>query len=93
MTQQSTRYYRASTINNAPGRSAYSVATESKKGTTDAALTSDDPGGLVVKAKGRTAIELFWNARADDIEAAEVEKYRIEYSAVDDDGECAQRSG
>ena len=90
LTQKSTRYYRASTVNNAPGKSAYSEATEPKKGTTDAALTSDDPGGLVVKAKGRTVIELFWNARADDIEAAEVETYRIEYSAVNDDGECAK---
>ena len=90
LTQKSTRYYRASTVNNAPRTSAYSVATDAVKGTTDAALTSDDPGGLVVKAKGRTAIELFWNARADDIEAAAVETYRIEYSAVNDDGECEE---
>ena len=89
--QRSTRYYRASTVNNAPGKSAYSEATDpAVKGTTDAALTSDDPGGLVVKAKGRTATELFWNARADDIDAAKVETYQIEYSAVDDDEECAQ---
>ena len=90
LTQKSTRYYRASTVNNAPGSSAYSVPTDpAVKGTTDASLTSDDPGGLVVKAKSSTVIELFWNARADDIEAAKVEKYRIEYSAVTD-GQCDQ---
>ena len=90
LTQDETRYYRASTINNAPGSLAYSAATEAKKGKTHQAFTSDDPGGLVAKAKDSSSIEIVWNARADDITAAPVDGYKIESSPLNAKGECAE---
>ena len=90
LSQKTSRHYRVSTVNNAPGRLAYSEPTESKKGTTHESLTSDDPGGLVVKAESSTSIVLVWNARADDITAAEVDGYKIDYSPLNDEGECAE---
>ena len=88
--QQTSRHYRVSTVNNAPGRLAYSEPTESQKGTTHESLTSDDPGGLVTKSEGSTSIVLVWNARADDITAAEVDGYKIDSSPLNDDDECAE---
>lgn len=90
LSQKSTRYYRASTVNNAPGVLKYSVPTAAKKGTTHSSLTSDDPGGLVAKSNGHTMIDLVWNARAPDIKAAPVAGYKIDYSPLDDEDMCEE---
>lgn len=88
--QKATRHFRASTINNAPGTLKYSVASGVKMGTTNESLTSDDPGGLVAKAKDRNNIELVWYARGDHITAAPVTGYKIESSPLNDEGDCAE---
>ena len=59
--------------------------------TTEGSLSSDDPGGLIVKARGYNAIMLMWNARADDIVAAPVTGYKIESSPLNAAGDdCAE---
>ena len=88
--QKATRHFRASTINNAPGTLKYSVATDPMVGTTNESAASDDPGGLVAKAKGRNNIELVWYARGDHITAAPVTGYKIESSPLDSMGDCAE---
>ena len=90
LSQGETKYYRVSTVNNAPPNKATSVPSNGLKATTDGALIADSPGGLVVKAEGRSAIRLLWNARAPDIAAAPVTGYKIEVSPLNSDGDdCA----
>ena len=74
--QETTRYFRASTVNNAPGSLKYSEPTEAMDGTTNEAIVADDPGILVAKADGRNAIELVWYARGDHITAAPITGYQ-----------------
>ena len=90
LVQNTKKYYRVSTVNNAPGSLMYSEATDIENATTHKSLTSDDPGGLVAKANGSAMIDLVWNARADDIAAAEVDGYKIESSPLNAKGECAE---
>ena len=87
--QSQTVYYRVTTINNASGNQAYSNPSNAKNATTEGSLSSDDPGGLVVKARSSSSLMLMWNARADDIVAAPVSGYKIESSPLDASGDCA----
>ena len=89
--QDQTVHYRISTINNARPRVQMSDTSHAKSATTKKALASDDPGGLVVKARSSSMIQVMWNARADDIQAAPVTGYRIDSSPLDVDGDCAER--
>ena len=90
LSQGETRYYRVSTVNNAPTNKATSVPSNGLKATTDGALKADSPGGLVVKAEGHSAIRLLWNARAPDIAAAPVTGYKIQVSPLNSAGDdCA----
>ena len=82
LVQGQTKYYRVSTTNNAHGKANQSVPSDVRSSATLTSLASDSPGGLVVKAKGQTAIELVWNARADDITAAPITGYKIESSPL-----------
>ena len=89
--QDQTVHYRVSTINNASARIRVSDASDADSDTTDKALASDDPGGLVVKSRGYNDIMLMWNARADDINAAPVTGYKIESSPLNAAGDdCAE---
>ena len=88
--QDQTVHYRISTINNARPRVQLSNTSFAKSATTKKALASDDPGGLVVKARGSSMIQVMWNARADDIQAAPVTGYKIESSPLDADGDCME---
>ena len=88
--QAARRYYRVSTMNNAPGALGYSAASGIKDARTFAAQGADDPAWLVAKAQGRDSIQLLWTARADDITAANIEGYRIESSPLNAEGMCAQ---
>ena len=88
--QDQTVHYRVSTINNASARVQESDASFTKSATTRRSQASDDPGGLVVKSMGSTAIKLLWNARADDITAAEITGYRIESSPLKADDDCME---
>ena len=91
LVQGQTQYYRVSTINNAPGSAKRSVPTAVMKDTTYRSLASDNPGGLIAKAAGRSSIELVWNARADDITAAPIIGYKIESSPLNAAGDdCAE---
>ncbi|MCY4414822.1 MAG: fibronectin type III domain-containing protein [Chloroflexi bacterium] len=90
LVQGQTKYYRVSTINNAPGSTRRSVPTDAVSATTLTSFASDSPGGLVAKAMGRTAIELLWNARAFDITAAPIIGYKIESSPLNAMGDCAE---
>lgn len=91
LVQGQTKYYRVSTLNNAT-RSSLRMSDPSAalNATTQKSLASDDPGGLVVKSMGRNAIQLLWNARADDITAAPITGYKIESSPLDAMGDCAE---
>ena len=90
LSQGETKYYRVSTVNNAPTNKATSVPSNGLKATTDGALKADSPGGLVVKADGRSTINLLWNARAPDIAAAPVTGYKILVSPLNSAGDdCA----
>ena len=90
LSQGETKYYRVSTVNNAPTNKATSVPSNGLKATTDGALKADSPGGLVVKAEGSSAIRLLWNARAPDIAAAPVTGYKIQVSPLNSAGDdCA----
>ena len=90
LSQGETKYYRVSTVNNAPTSKATSVPSNGLKATTDGALKADSPGGLVVKADGRSTINLLWNARAPDIAAAPVTGYKIQVSPLNSAGnDCA----
>ena len=88
--QNQTVYYRVSTINNAPPSQKLSNPSDATSATTLTSLASDDPGGLIVKARSSSSILLMWNARADDITAAPIVGYKIESSPLNDDGECAE---
>ena len=89
--QDQTVHYRISTINNASPRSRTSDTSFAKSATTKKAQASDDPGGLVAKPRGRSMIELTWNARADDIIAAPIIGYKIESSPLNMAGDdCAE---
>ena len=89
--QGQTKYFRVSTINNATRTSQkYSIPSNSDLATTGDALIPNAPSGLIAKAAGRTAIELLWNARAPDVEAAPVDGYRIEASPLNSDGMCVE---
>ena len=88
--QNQTVYYRVSTINNARPRVQMSDTSFARSATTKRALASDDPGGLVVKARGSSDIMLMWNARGDDITAAPITGYKIESSPLNASGGCAQ---
>ena len=88
--QDQTVHYRVSTINNARPRVQISDTSFARSATTKKALASDDPGGLVVKARGSSMIQVMWNARADDIQAAPVSGYRIDSSPLDAGGDCAE---
>ena len=88
--QDQTVHYRISTINNASARIRMSDTSDAESDTTDKALASDDPGGLVVKPRSDMSIMLMWNARADDIHAAPITGYKIESSPLDSDGDCAE---
>ena len=90
LVQDQTVHYRVSTINNASARVQESDASFTKSATTRRSQASDDPGGLVVKSMGSTAIKLLWNARADDITAAEITGYRIESSPLKADDDCME---
>ena len=62
--QGQTKYFRASTINNATRVSQkYSVPSNSDRATTGDALLPNAPSGLIAMATSRTTIELLWNAR------------------------------
>ena len=88
--QDQTVHYRISTINNASARTQMSDTSFADSATTKKAQASDDPGGLVVKARSSTSIMLMWSARADDINAAPISGYRIDSSPLDADGDCAE---
>ena len=88
--QDQTVHYRISTINNARPRARISDTSFAKSATTKRALASDDPGGLVVKARSSSMIQVMWNARGDDIQAAPVSGYKIESSPLNADGDCAE---
>ncbi|MCY4417543.1 MAG: fibronectin type III domain-containing protein [Chloroflexi bacterium] len=91
LVQGQTKYYRVSTINNAPSSSKRSVTSDVMNDMTLLSLVSDSPGGLVVKAIGYDTIELLWNARADDITAANIIGYKIESSPLNAAGDdCAE---
>ena len=90
LVQGQTVYYRVSTINNAPRSLSLSSPSDGRSDTTLRSLASDDPGGLVVKARSSMSLELLWNARADDITAAPVVGYKIESSPLNADDECAE---
>ena len=90
LSQGETKYYRVSTVNNAPTNKATSVPSNGLKATTDGALKADSPGGLVVNADGHSTIKLLWNARAPDIAAAPVTGYKIQVSPLNSAGDdCA----
>ena len=89
--QDQTVHYRISTINNASARSQMSDTSFAKSATTKKAQASDDPGGLVVKARSSTSVMLMWNARADDINAAPITGYKIDSSPLNAAGDdCAE---
>ena len=88
--QDQTVHYRISTINNARPRARISDTSFAKSATTKRALASDDPGGLVVKARSSSMIQVMWNARGDDIQAAPVSGYKIESSPLNADDDCAK---
>lgn len=91
LVQGQTKYYRVSTLNNAPSSSKRSVTSAVMNDMTLLSLVSDSPGGLVAKAKDRTSIEIIWNARADDIAAAPIIGYKIESSPLNMAGDdCAE---
>jgi hypothetical protein len=91
LVQGQTKYYRVSTINNATRSSLrMSDPSDALSATTQRSLASDDPGGLVAKPYGATAIKLIWNARADDITAAPIIGYKIESSPLNASGDCAE---
>ena len=92
LSQGQKRYYRVSTVNNAPGSKAISVPSNGLTATTHGSLKADSPGGLVVKAVSSSAIELLWNARAPNIVAAPVTGYKIESSPLNAKGDnCASK--
>ena len=92
LSQGQTRYYRVSTVNNAPGSKAISVPSNGLTATTHGSLKADSPGGLVVKAVSSSAIELLWTARAPNIVAAPVTGYKIESSPLNAKGDdCAEQ--
>ena len=88
--QGQTKYYRITTLNNAPASSRRSVPSNVRNATTLASFASDTPGGMVVKAMSHTSLELLWNARADDITAAPIIGYKIESSPLNADDECME---
>ena len=89
--QGQTKYYRVFTINNASRTSLrLSDPSDADSATTLRSLASDDPGGLVAKSYGASAIKLLWNARADDITAAPITGYKIESSPLNADGDCTE---
>ncbi len=90
LAQGTTRHYRVSTKNNAPGSLGYSEPSAVMNTKTFAAQGADDPAWLVAKAKGRDTIELLWTARADDITAANIKGYRIQSSPLNAQGSCAE---
>ena len=91
LSQAQTVYYRITTINNAPRSQAYSNPSNAMSATTEGSLSSDDPGGLIAKARSYSSIMLMWNARADDIVAAPVTGYKIESSPLNAAGDdCAE---
>ena len=75
--QGQAKYYRVTTINNARTSEKQSVPSDVKSDTTLGSQVPVNPGGLVAKAMGRTAIELLWNARAPDITAAPIIGYQM----------------
>ena len=90
LVQGQTKYYRVSTINNSRPNSKRSVPSDVDSDTTLLSLVSDSPGGLVAKAKDRSSIKIVWNARADDITAAPIIGYKIEYSMAPE-GKCDEQ--
>lgn len=91
LVQGETKYYRVSTLNNAPSSSKRSVTSAVMNDMTLLSLVSDSPGGLIAKAKDSSSIEIVWNARADDITAAPIIGYKIESSPLNAAGDdCAE---
>ena len=90
LVQGQTKYYRVSTINNSRPNSKRSVPSDVDSDTTLLSLVSDSPGGLVAMAKDHSSIEIVWNARADDITAAPIIGYKIDYSMAPE-GKCAEQ--
>ena len=81
--------YRVSTVNNAPSSARTSAPSNIESATSLKADVEDDPNGLLAMPKGATAIDLLWNARAEDATAVAIAGFRIQYSDLDDEDDCA----